>query len=202
MKKVIALILAAAMIFALCACSGDTNGGGGADGDEPEVVKRDTAEETVVKALQALRDYDIDAAMYYWGSTIAEDGEDADGDSADNTELFKAMFKNISCEIISAEENETTATVVVAITNIDLKTAMADAISASLAIMLQGSSDVDEDTLFATELLKAIEFGDYDSVTMEATVNLDLIDDKWVISEESKEAVMDAVLADAMSLFE
>lgn len=204
MKKVSALLLIVAMAFSLCACASSGDNSGKSEPKEPE---RESAAETVLKAMRAIRNYDEEAIEYYWSSPIisgeedSNEGDDEGTDGSDSIELYMAMFENLSCEIISSEESETTATVVVALTNVDIKTAMSDAIATAFALLLQGG-DINEDTIFEDELLKALETKKYGFVTTEVTIYLDLIDNRWIINTENMDDIFNAMIADAASLFE
>ena len=185
MKKVLSFIMAFAMLFSLAACG----------------AKRESAERVVEKAIQAVQNYDTEQMEQYWGkATVSTDDTDM---STLDEECLKEMFKNLTYEIISSEEKESTAIVNVKFTNIDVCSAFADTIAAAFVKAFQGAfggEEYDEDTFMAEELLKNLTSGNYDNVTLDATINLTLENDQWVIDNSNSDEVFNAMLADINSV--
>lgn len=185
MKKVLSFIMAFAMLFSLAACG----------------AKRESAESVVEKAIQAVQNYDTEQMEQYWGkATVSTDDTDM---STLDEECLKEMFKNLTYEIISSEEKESTAIVNVKFTNIDVCSAFADTIAAAFVKAFQGAfggEEYDEDTFMAEELLKNLTSGNYDNVTLDATINLTLENDQWVIDNSNSDEVFNAMLADINSV--
>lgn len=174
MKKIISITLALVMLAALLTGCGP---------------KRESAESVVIKAITAVQNYDQEQAAIYWES----EEDDSDELSELDDECLKALFKNLTYEIVSSEEKETTATVTVKFTNIDSSAVFLDAFTAALqeafAHLFDEEYDEDaQDTFFSEEVLKNLTSGNYDMVTNEATIKLNLVDDQWVISEDNDEA--------------
>lgn len=182
MKRAIAFLLAVVMLFSLAACG----------------AKRESAQSVAEKAIQAVQKFDDEQMQNYWGTSSISTGNSEISDL--NIECVKAMFANLTYEVVSSEENDSTAAVNVKFTNIDVAKAFTDALSVVIVKSLQnafgGAEDFDEDAIMSEELLKALQSGSYDKVTKEATINLILKDDAWVIDPECKDAVFNAMLAD------
>lgn len=185
MKKVLSFIMALAMLFSLAACG----------------AKRESAESVVEKAIQAVQNYDTEQMEQYWGkATVSTDDTDM---STLDEECIKEMFKNLTYEIISSEEKESAAIVNVKFTNIDVCSAFADTIAAAFVKAFQGAfggEEYDEDTFMAEELLKNLTSGNYDNVTLDATINLTLENDQWIIDNSNSDEVFNAMLADINSV--
>lgn len=177
--------MAFAMLFSLAACG----------------AKRESAESVVEKAIQAVQNYDTEQMEQYWGkATVSTDDTDM---STLDEECIKEMFKNLTYEIISSEEKESTAIVNVKFTNIDVCSAFADTIAAAFVKAFQGAfsgEEYDEDTFMAEELLKNLTSGNYDNVTLDATINLTLENDQWIIDNSNSDEVFNAMLADINSV--
>lgn len=175
MKKVLSFIMALAMLFSLAACG----------------AKRESAESVAEKAIQAVQNYDTEQMKQYWGKTTVST-DDANMSTLDE-KCIKEIFKNLTYEIVSSEEKETTATVTVKFTNIDSSSVFLDAFTAALQeafahIFDEEYDEEAQDTFFSAEVLKNLTSGNYDMVTNEATIKLNLVDDQWVISEDNDEA--------------
>lgn len=181
MKRAMATLLTAVILFSLAACG----------------AKRESAQSVAENAIQAVQKLDDEQMQKYWGtSSVSTNSSEI---SNLNAECIKAMFSNLTYEIVSSKESDATAIVNVKFTNIDLAKAFSDAFSVAIAKAMQnafgGSEDFDEGTVMSEEMLKAIKSGNYDKVTKEATINLILKDDAWVIDTECKGAVLNAMLA-------
>ncbi len=181
MKRIVAILLAAVMLLSLAACG----------------PKRESAQSVAENAIKAVQKFDDEQMQKYWGtSSVSTDSSEISNLDA---ECIKAMFSNLTYEVVSSKESETTAVVNVKFTNIDLAKAFSDAFSAAIAKAMQnafGGADYDESTIMSEEMLNAIKSGNYEKVTKEASINLVLKDDAWVIDTECKGAVFNAMLAD------
>lgn len=181
MKRCIAFLLATMMLLSLAACG----------------TKRESAESVAEKAIQAAQKLDAEQMQKYWGSSDVE-LDDADMSTLD-AECMKAMFKNLSYEIVSSEEKEDSASVNVKFTNMDIGKAFADTLATAFAKVFEtafSGEAFDEETFISEELLKNLTSGNYDKVTKEATMTFKLENDQWVLNEDCKEAVFNAMLAD------
>lgn len=181
MKRIMAILLAAVMLFSLAACG----------------AKRESAQSVAENAIKAVQKFDDEQMQKYWGtSSVSTDSSEISNLDA---ECIKAMFSNLTYEVVSSKESETTAVVNVKFTNIDLAKAFSDAFSAAIAKAMQnafGGADYDESTIMSEEMINAIKSGNYDKVTKEASINLVLKDDAWVIDTECNGVVFNAMLAD------
>ena len=181
MKRIVTILLSAVMLFSLAACG----------------TKRESAQSVAENAIKAVQKFDDEQMQKYWGtSSVSTDSSEISNLDA---ECIKAMFSNLTYEVVSSKESETTAVVNVKFANIDLAKAFSDAFSAAIAKAMQnafGGADYDESTIMSEEMINAIKSGNYDKVTKEASINLVLKDDAWVIDTECKDAVFNAMLAD------
>lgn len=182
MKRIVTILLSAVMLFSLAACG----------------AKRESAQSVAESAIQAVQKFDDEQMQKYWGTSSISTG-DSELSNLD-VECIKAMFSNLTYEVVSSKESETTAVVNVKFTNIDLAKAFSDAFSTAIAKAMQnaldGAEDYDESTIMSEEMINAIKSGNYDKVTKEASINLVLKDDAWVIDTECNGVVFNAMLAD------
>lgn len=178
MKRFIAFIIAAVMLFSLAACG----------------TSRESAQSVAENAIKAVQQLDTEQMQKYWGTDNLDTG---DGDGFDASE---AMVKNLTYEIVSAEETDSTATVKVKFTNVDVGAALSDAIVAVFQKAFAGEETTEEDT--DAEFIKALNSGSYDKVTKEATITLTLKDDAWVIDTANRGDVFNAMFADVNTVLD
>ena len=181
MEGFIALVIAAVMLCSLAAC------GRG----------RESAQSVAENAIKAVQQLDTEQMQKYWGTGKLDTGN---GDGFDASEGSQAMVKNLTYEIVSAEETDSTATVNVKFTNVDVGAALSDAVVAVLQKAFAGEETTEEDT--DAEFIKALNSGNYDKVTKEATITLTIKDDAWVIDTANRGEVFNAMLADVNTVLD
>lgn len=181
MKRFIAFVIAAVMLFSLAACG----------------TSRESAQSVAENAIKAVQQLDTEQMQKYWGTDKLDTGN---GDGFDASEGSQAMVKNLTYEIVSAEETDSTATVNVKFTNVDVGAALSDAVVAVLQKAFAGEETTEEDT--DAEFIKALNSGNYDKVTKEATITLTLKDDAWVIDTANRGEVFNAMLADVNTVLD
>lgn len=181
MKRFIAFIIVAVMLFSLAACG----------------TSRESAQSVAENAIKAVQQLDTEQMQKYWGTGKLDTGN---GDGFDASEGSQAMVKNLTYEIVSAEETDSTATVNVKFTNVDVGAALSDAVVAVLQKAFAGEETTEEDT--DAEFIKALNSGNYDKVTKEATITLTLKDDAWVIDTANRGEVFNAMLADVNTVLD
>ena len=181
MKRFIAFVIAAVMLFSLAACG----------------TSRESAQSVAENAIKAVQQLDTEQIQKYWGTGKLDTGN---GDGFDASEGSQAMVKNLTYEIVSAEETDSTATVNVKFTNVDVGAALSDAVVAVLQKAFAGEETTEEDT--DAEFIKALNSGNYDKVTKEATITLTLKDDAWVIDTANRGEVFNAMLADVNTVLD
>lgn len=181
MKRFIALVIAAIMLFSLAACG----------------TSRESAQSVAENAIKAVQQLDTEQMQKYWGTDKLDTGN---GDGFDASEGSQAMVKNLTYEIVSAEETDSTATVKVKFTNVDVGAALSDAVVAVLQKAFAGEETTEEDT--DAEFIKALNSGNYDKVTKETTITLTLKDDAWVIDTANRGEVFNAMLADVNTVLD
>ena len=102
MKRAMATLLTAVILFSLAACG----------------AKRESAQSVAENAIQAVQKLDDEQMQKYWGtSSVSTNSSEI---SNLNAECIKAMFSNLTYEIVSSKESDATAIVNVKFTNIDL----------------------------------------------------------------------------------
>ena len=181
MKRFIAFVIAAVMLFSLAACS----------------TSRESAQNVAENAIKAVQQLDTEQMQKYWGTGKLDTGN---GDGFDASEGSQAMVKNLTYEIVSAEETDSTATINVKFTNVDVGAALSDAVVAVLQKAFAGEETTEEDT--DAEFIKALNSGNYDKVTKEATITLTIKDDAWVIDTANRGEVFNAMLADVNTVLD
>lgn len=187
MRKNIAFILALVMLFSLAACG----------------AKRESAQSVAEKAIQAVQKLDSEQMQKYWGTSTP--GTDVQDLSELDGECVKAMYKNLTYEIVSSEEKESSAIVNVKFTNINIPQALSDTFAAVLPQILQyafSGEEYDEDSMVSEAMLNCLNNSEYDKVTKPAVINLTLKDDAWVIDTSNSDDVFNAMLADVNSFGE
>ena len=181
MKRFIAFVIAAVMLFSLAACG----------------TSRESAQSVAENAIKSVQQLDTEQMQKYWGTDKLDTGN---GDGFDASEGSQAMVKNLTYEIVSAEETDSTATINVKFTNVDVGAALSDAVVAVLQKAFAGEETTEEDT--DAEFIKALNSGNYDKVTKEATITLTLKDDAWVIDTANRGEVFNAMLADVNTVLD
>ena len=169
------------MLFSLAACG----------------TSRESAQSVAENAIKSVQQLDTEQMQKYWGTGKLDTGN---GDGFDASEGSQAMVKNLTYEIVSAEETDSTATINVKFTNVDVGAALSDAVVAVLQKAFAGEETTEEDT--DAEFIKALNSGNYDKVTKEATITLTIKDDAWVIDTANRGEVFNAMLADVNTVLD
>lgn len=174
MKRMLSLVLSAVLMISLAGCGG-----------------RESAEDVVKNAIEALKSYDTEKISAYWGG----DSAIAEGDGQESEEMLQAIFEGITYEIVSSKEEETTASVEVKISNLDMSSVMGDTISELFVKLLGDSfsggeqmSEEEQEQLFNDTFLEKLKSGEYETVEKTVTVSLTLTDKKWTIDQDNNEA--------------
>lgn len=172
---------------------------------------RPSAQAVTEGAIQAVQSGALSAVQSQWGGQLLE-GEALDLAEDQTAELLKLMGRQLTYEVVSAEENEAegTAVVTVSFTNTDMTVVMADFFEAVLTdamsyLFLPEEEQPTEEALAEkysntfTELLRAEDLA---TRTTTAEVDLVLEEDQWKLAAD--EEVLDAMFgglltaADAM----
>lgn len=187
-KRLLALTLAFVMCLTFAACG----------------EKRDSPETVVSNGIDAVKSLDQKALSAYWDveSFDALSGSD---DSEETTQLMTLLVKNLSYKITSSEEKDSTATVSVEFTNLDMKSVMADVVSEAFSKMLeyaflpedQQPTEEETDAMFMEILTQLMDDNEYETVTASVNMELTLKDDKWKIS--ATDDVLDAMFGGFVS---
>ena len=172
MKRVLSLALSALLVFSMAGCGA-----------------KESAEDVVKNAVDSLKNYDTEQITAYWGDS--EIGDQAEEDAA----IMKAIFGNISYEIVSSQEEKETASVEVKVSNLDMGAVMGDTVSEVFVKLLEGAfsstgaemSEEDQNKLFNDTFLEKLNSGEYDTVEKTVTVTLTLVDKKWTMDADNDE---------------
>lgn len=185
MKRVLSLFLLIPLVLFLAGCGGEG----------VTAKKGETAEQSVKKALDAIKAADTEAASKYIdynkivnaGSTKTLDSED----EKKSEEMAKMTFKNIQYKILESSEEEKTAVVKTEITNLDMNNVMTGFISQLFPLAFSG---LDEEQLEAKsfEIFTNLVSSETKTVTKTVDINLSKGEEGWKIAG-------DDALADALT---
>ncbi|WP_019850598.1 hypothetical protein [Desulfitobacterium sp. PCE1] len=185
MKKFFSLFLLVPLVLFLAGCGGEG----------VTAKKGETAEQSVKKALNAIKAADTETASKYIdynelvnaGSTKSLDTED----EKKSEDMSKMIFKNIEYKILESSEEEKTAVVKTEITNLDMSNVMAGFISQLLPLAFSGLDEkqLDEKSF---EIFTNLVSSETKTVTKTVGINLSKGEEGWKI-------VGDDVLADALT---
>jgi len=168
MKKTLSILVAAVLMFTLASCS---------------FLKAENTPEDVVKGyLDALKVVDMEKmdASYYAVESSDEQVTDED------IEIFKALYQDLTYEIISTEEDGTEATVKVKCNKVDYLKA-ADAMTALAVENIEnGTADGSEgDDYYMDLLLQCLAAEDAARVEEEVEIDCIRIGNKWYLNAEN-----------------
>lgn len=190
-KKACALVLAVCMLFSLSACGGGTS--------------RESAETVVKNALDAVKSCDLDKMAEYWGDEAI--GTDDFTDDFVSEETIQAIFSGLTYEILDSEEKESTATVEVKISNVDMTQVMTDAMTELFSALsdedflaeIEQMTEEEAAQFFIDQFVEVLQRPDNARVENTVTVPLSLVDGKWVI-DDATDDVVDAMLGGISAL--
>jgi len=196
-KKILGLILAVVMVTACLAACG---------GPSPE----QQAEKAVDSCFTALKSGDTQTATSYMKDSNITDTDDDSEDAAINETMTKAVFGKLEYKILSSQKmDDSTVTVKVEITNVDMKPVFTEFFTQALQYALENAfadpqpteEEMDQkmteifDTCLSKEGLA--------TVTKEVDVKVIMDGEKWII--DSDEGLANALLGglgDAMEELE
>lgn len=173
-KSLTAVIFAFALMFVFTGCSAASK-----------------AQSTVENALTELQKGNLDKAYQYLYRSDEVDLE-VDEDTEDSEEYMKAIFKTLSWEIVSAEEDGDTVVVKANITAIDMKNAMQDYITQAFRYALTTAyldpKPTEEEVTEKMEemFMNSIQNQSEKTVTNEVEIKVMQEDGKWkIVSDEA-----------------
>lgn len=185
-KSITAVIFAFALMFVFTGCSATNK-----------------AQSAVENALTELQKGDFEKAGQYLYQSDAANLE-VNEDNENSVEYIKAIFKTLSWEIISAEEDGDTVVVKANITAIDMKNAMQDYITqafryALTTAYLDPKPTEEEITAKMEEMfMDSIQSQSEKTVTSEVEIKVMQEDGKWkVVTDEAFENAVTGGLFDA-----
>ena len=182
-RKILALLLGLSLLFTLAACG----------------TSRPSAQSVTESAIQGVQAVDQESVQQYWGGELLE--EDALGLNAQDTELLKALTKNLTYKVISAEEDEEAGTAVVSVefTNIDMSPVMGDFMQSLLgdafqyAFLPEDQQPTEEELSeqYVQKFTELLSTEDLAKKTTSVEIPLTLVDDQWKITPD--DAIIDAM---------
>ena len=182
-RKILALLLGLSLLFTLAACG----------------TSRPSAQSVTESAIQGVQAVDQESVQQYWGGELLE--EDALGLNAQDTELLKALTKNLTYKVISAEEDEEAGTAVVSVefTNIDMSPVMGDFMQSLLgdafqyAFLPEDQQPTEEELSeqYVQKFTELLSAEDLAKKTTSVKIPLTLVDDQWKITPD--DAIIDAM---------
>lgn len=162
-KKSLAVIFTFVMAFSCISCG----------------EKIDPPEKVVASYLDALKNGDLASAKAYVNEENDEILTETEDEST-NT-LINSILKNLTYEIGTTDEKETTATVKTTIKNIDMKTVMGEVLSELLSLAFSG---LDAEALEAKQneaFAKALETNKDTIKETEVIIQLEKKETGWII---------------------
>lgn len=151
------------------------------------VTKQETPTESVTTALEALSKRDVETAQEYLPN---EDWSGFSSDDPLNDELWDALFRDLTFEILSSREDGDRAIVEAKITNTDIGTVFTE-LFAEIFVMSFAQAFADEELELDDEftIRRLVEMlGRENNPIHTATVDISLSrsEKKWVIDEADK----------------
>ena len=182
-KKILALVLAIALICVFAGCS------------KPVIIPPETV---VTEALDAVKNLDETKMKEIWGMGVLS--EALDGVEMNEEELLDFATKYFEYNIISTEEDGNSATVKAEITNVDGSTFFGNIMSTAIIELMAYAAEhdgsyppIEETNARLLELLnEALKQEEQPTATYTVDIPLTLEDNVWKI--QSSEKILTAIL--------
>ena len=191
MKRVLALLLAAALIFGLAACK---------SGPKPE--------DTVKKFFDAMKAYDFEAMQACVDGEF-DPKEMISSEEDDPTGLFeylKGNAANITDKTGTVEINDKTAKVPLTVEYTDatdvISQTFADYFTALFSMLFSNSSEEEVEKALTDALQKAIAEKETGIATKEMTLDMVLAGEEWKLAEMPKDEIADILTSNMISALE
>ena len=191
MKRILALLLAAALIFGLAACK---------SGPKPE--------DTVKKFFDAMKAYDFEAMQACVDGEF-DPKEMISTEEDDPTGLFdylKGNAANITYKTGTVEINDKTAKVPVTVEYTDatdvISQTFADYFTARFSMLFSNSSEEEVEKALSDALQKAIAEKETGIATKEMTLDMVLTGEEWKLAEMPKDEIADILTSNMISALE
>ena len=186
MKKVIALILTVVLVFGLAGCD-----------------KEESPEQAVTNMFAAINN-DIDAASKYIDyDGLLNMGESSEETSAaESEEMLKVILEQFDYKIISSSEDGDSATVTAEITNIDMKSILADFVSEAFALAFSGLDEETMDKQMDHKFTELLNRNDNETVTSTVDIKLTKAENSWKVdmSDELADAIFGGMISAAENM--
>ena len=190
MKKKLAILLVLLLAVGLVGCGGES------------------PEQAVKSAFDAIKKSDSTTASKYINyDELLKAGESSEEKSTSESDeqagkMAKSILKHFDYKIISSSQDGDSATVKAEITNIDMKTIMADFISEAFALAFSGLDEETMDLQMKNKFDELIDRPDNKTVTKAVDIKLTKGGNSWKIdmSNETTDAIFGGMLSAAEDL--
>ncbi|WP_051280871.1 LptM family lipoprotein [Anaerovorax odorimutans] len=184
MKKILSIVLIAALLFSLASCGGN----------KPE--------QTVKSTLSAVKYCDRESAIKYidYDKLLDNSYEDLNEDEkADAEEMIRLIFINLDYEIISSEVDGEKANVKTKITNTDMAKIFADFIPQLFTLAFSGLNEEEMNEKTIEIFVNLMNQKENETVTKTVDINLEMKDGTWKIdlNDELTDAIFGGMISAA-----
>ncbi|MHB8074011.1 DUF5105 domain-containing protein [Desulfosporosinus fructosivorans] len=165
-------------------------------------TKAETPEQSVTKALTAIKNLDNEAAQIYFANEDLFDGK-LENEALKNDETAKLVVEKLSFKTLSSSIKENTATVKTEITNIDVGSIFGEYVKQAMSIAFSnafsGNKLSDEDVKQQADKMFSDLLKKEDNKTITSTVDIQLTksDTGWKINMD--DSLSDAILGGLVS---
>ncbi|HML38601.1 MAG TPA: DUF4878 domain-containing protein [Bacillota bacterium] len=190
MKKKLAILLVLLLAVGLVGCGGES------------------PEQAVKSAFDAIKKSDSTTASKYINyDELLKAGESSEEKSTSEPDeqagkMAESILKHFDYKIISSSQDGDSATVKAEITNIDMKTIMADFISEAFALAFSGLDEETMDLQMKNKFDELVDRPDNKTVTKTVDIKLTKSESSWKIdmSNETTDAIFGGMLSAAEDL--
>lgn len=169
MKKRVSIVLLIVICLMLTSCN----------------LFRPAAKDTVTAMMDAIKKGDGEQSQKYFSNAADETKADEESAELDSNSMMEAIQRNLSYKIISSTEENDSATVVVEISNKDMKSVFGAYLKSILAAGLSGEyADMTEEEQdeYGNELLNKTIDEEENFVTTSVTLELTYEETEWKIT--------------------
>lgn len=187
MKKFLSLFVVLILIAGLAGCGGES------------------PEQAVTNAFDAIKNIDGETASKYFNydellnaGETGEEATDAESD-AESKEMAELILKHFDYKIVSSSKDGDSATVKAEITNVDMKSVLANFISQAFILAFSGLDEATMDQQMNDKFKELINSEDNKTVTETVDINLVKKEDGWKIdmSDDLEDSIFGGMISAA-----
>ena len=186
MKKILAVLLVTVLIFGLVGCGGE----------KPEQAVKNT--------FDAIKSADSETASKYidYKGLLNAGETSSETSDAESEEMAKLILKHFDYKIISSSVDGDSATVKAEITNIDMKTVLANFISEAFALAFSGLDEETMDKQMNDKFTELLNSKDNKTVMKEVEIKLAKKEEGWKIdmSDDLADAIFGGMISAAKDM--